>query len=73
MIKYWMYYIVGALLLFSPHLAQKIGMLMDYFSHPEYEFWTTFSMMDLFDLLLHGGIPILLFILGAKKQFAVAK
>ena len=68
-----MYYIVGALLLFSPHLAQKIGMLIDYFSYPEYEFWTTFSVMDFFDLLLHGGIPILLFILGAKKQFAASK
>ncbi len=73
MIKYWMYYIVGGLLLFHPHLAQKIGMLLDNFSHPEYEFWSTFSMMDLFDLLLHGGIPILLFILGAKKQFAASK
>ena len=73
MIKYWMYYIVGALLLLNPHLPQKIGMLMDYFSHPEYEFWTTFSVMDFFDLLLHGGIPILLLILGVRKQFAASK
>ena len=73
MIKYWMYYIVGAILLLHPHLAQKINMLMDYFSHPEYEFWTTFSAMDVFDLLLHGGLPIILIVLGIKKQRADSK
>jgi hypothetical protein len=70
MLKFWMYYIIGALLLFHPHLSQKIGMLYDYFTHPEYQFWTTFSTMDLLDLLLHTGLPILMFILGARKQFA---
>ena len=73
MIKFWMYYIVGALLLFHPHLAQKVEMLIDYFSNPEYEFWTTFSGMDIFDLVLHAGLPLLMFFLGAKKQFAASK
>ncbi len=68
-----MYYIVAAILLFHPHLAQKINMLIDYFSHPEYEFWSTFSAMDLFDLLLHGGIPIVLIALGLRKQLASSK
>jgi hypothetical protein len=73
MIKYWMYYVVGALLLFHPHLAQKFNMLIEYFSHSEYEFWTTFSAMDIFDLALHAGLPLVMFFLGAKKQFSTSK
>ena len=73
MIKYWMYYVVGALLLFHPHLAQKFNMLIDYFSHPEYKFWTTFNALDIFDLLLHAGFPLVMFFLGAKKQFSSSK
>jgi hypothetical protein len=43
-------------------------MLINYFTHPEYEFWTTFSTMDLFDLILHAGLPILLIVFGIRKQ-----
>jgi hypothetical protein len=71
--KFWWYYIIGILLLFHPHLAQKLGMLQDYFTHPEYQFWTTFSAMDILDLLLHAGLPLLLFGLGLKKQLAQRK
>jgi hypothetical protein len=45
-------------------------MLVDYITHPEYEFWTTFSTWDLFDLVLHTGIPLLLVGIGIKKQRA---
>ena len=69
--KYWMYYLIAIVVCFHPHLYQKIGMLKDYFSYPEYEFWTTFSNWDFFDLLLHAGLPVLLIILGIKKQMAV--
>ena len=68
-----MYYVVGALLLFHPHLAQKFNMLIDYFSHSEYEFWTTFSALDIFDLVLHAGLPLFMFFWGAKKQFSTSK
>jgi hypothetical protein len=71
--KYWWYYIIGVVLLFHPHLAQKLGMLKDYFTHPEYQFWTTFSAMDFFDLILHAGLPLLLFGLGLKKHFSRKK
>lgn len=66
--KYWIFYIIGIILLLHPHLYQKLGMLRDYFTHPEYEFWTTFSVMDLLDLLLHGGLPVIFFIIGIRKQ-----
>jgi hypothetical protein len=69
--KYWIYYIIGIALLFHPHLAQKIEMLIAYFSHEDYELWTTFSMMDFFDLILHAGLPLLFIILGLKKQLAL--
>ena len=66
--KYWIYYAIAALSLLHPHLSQKIEMLVNYFTHPEYEFWTTFSTMDFLDLLLHAGLPILLIIFGIRKQ-----
>jgi hypothetical protein len=68
--KYWMYYILAVIVCFHPHLAQKLGMLSDYFSNPAYEFWTTFSKWDFFDLLLHAGLPIVLIFIGIKKQKA---
>lgn len=68
--KFWWYYVIGVILLFHPHLAQKLGMFRDYFSHADYEFWTTFSTMDFLDLLLHAGLPLLLFGLGLKKQLS---
>ena len=68
--KFWMYYVIGTILLFHPHLAQKLGMLWDYFTNSDYQFWTTFSTMDFLDLLLHAGLPLLLFGLGLKKQFS---
>jgi hypothetical protein len=66
--KYWIYYILAALALLHPHLAQKLEMLFNYFSNPEYEFWTTFSTMDILDLILHAGLPFLLIIFGIRKQ-----
>lgn len=66
--KYWLYYIFAALAMLHPHLAQKMEMLIDYFSNPEYEFWTTFSTMDFLDLLLHAGLPLLLLFFGIRKQ-----
>ena len=66
--NHWILYLVGAALLFHPHLKQKLGMLWDYFSHPEYEFWTTFSGMDFFDLLLHTLLPLSFILLGIKKH-----
>jgi len=45
-------------------------MLIDYFNHPEYEFLTTFSTMDILDLIVHTGFPILLIAIGIKKQLA---
>ena len=71
--KFWWYYIIGVLLLFHPHLAQKLGMLWDYFTHPDYLFWTTFSFMDFLDLLLHAGLPLLLFVLGIRGQLKQKK
>ena len=35
---------------------------------PEYEFWTTFSMMDVFDLILHALLPLAFIFLGIRKQ-----
>jgi hypothetical protein len=69
--KYWMYYLIAIIVCFHPHFAQKIGMLSDYLSQPGYEFWTTFSTWDFFDLLLHAGLPILLVLIGIKKQKAI--
>ena len=66
--KYWIYYILAVVSLLHPHLSQKIEMLIDYFSNEDYEFWTTFSTMDFLDLLLHGGLPILLIFFGIRKQ-----
>jgi len=63
-----MYYIFAAITLLHPHLSQKLEMLVNYFTIPEYEFWTTFSTMDFLDLLLHAGLPILLVIFGIRKQ-----
>ena len=71
--KYWVYYILAALTIFHPHLAQKIEMLIDYFSNSGYEFWTTFSTMDLLDLLLHAGLPLLLIFFGIRKQMKTSK
>jgi len=68
--KYWIYYLIAIALCFHPHLAQKIGMLVDYFNNPNYEFLTTFSIWDLADLIFHAGFPILLIIIGIKKQMA---
>jgi hypothetical protein len=67
--KYWIFYIIGILLLFHPHLAQKLNMLWDYFTHPDYKFWTTFSMMDFLDLILHAGLPLLIIAFGIRQQF----
>ena len=69
--KYFILYLIAVVLCLHPHLGQKIGMLIDYFTHPEYEFLTTFSMMDIFDLILHAGLPILLITIGIKKQLAL--
>ena len=66
--SYWIFYLIGAALIFHPHLKQKLGMLGDYFSHPEYEFWTTFSVMDVLDLLLHAMLPLVFIFLGIRKQ-----
>jgi hypothetical protein len=66
--KYWIYYLIAVVICFHPHLAQKIEMLMDYFANPEFEFWTTFSTLDALDLILHAGLPILIVIIGIKKQ-----
>jgi hypothetical protein len=68
--KYWIYYLIAVALMFHPHLAQKIGMLIDYFTHPDYHFWTTFSPLDFFDLVLHAGLPLLFVIIGVKKQLS---
>jgi hypothetical protein len=69
--KYWIFYLIAFILCLHPHLSQKIGMLIDYFTHPEYEFLTTFSMMDILDLIIHAGLPILLIAIGIKKQLAL--
>lgn len=68
--KYWIYYLIAIALMFHPHLAQKIEMLIDYFTHPEYQFWTTFSAMDFLDLILHTGLPLLFILIGIRKQLA---
>jgi len=68
--KYWWYYIIAGLLLLHPHLAQKIEMLFEFFTNPDYQFWTTFSPMDFFDLILHAGLPLILIGLGIRKQLA---
>jgi len=67
--SYWIFYIIGLLLLFHPHMSQKLNMLWEYFTHPEYQFWTTFSTMDFLDLLLHVGLPVLLIVFGIRQQF----
>jgi len=67
--RYWIYYGIGLVAMFHPHLAQKFSMLLDYFIHPEYEFWSTFNKMDLFDLLLHAALPALFIGLGIRNQF----
>jgi hypothetical protein len=69
--KYWIFYLIAAVLCLHPHLGQKIQMLVDYFNHPDYEFLTTFSTMDILDLILHAGLPILLMVIGIKKQLAM--
>ncbi len=66
--KFWLYYIIASVSLLHPHLSQKMEMLADYFTHSEYEFWTTFSTMDFLDLLLHAGLPIILIFFGIRKQ-----
>lgn len=71
--KYWIYYILAGVALLHPHLAQKLEMLVNYFSHPEYQFWTTFSRMDVLDLILHAGLPILLIFFGVRKQLRTHK
>ncbi len=68
--SYWIFYLIGAALIFHPHLKQKLGMLWDYFSHPEYEFWSTFSGMDVFDLVLHAVLPAAFIFIGIRKQRA---
>ena len=66
--KYWIYYILAAVSLLHPHLSQKLEMLYNYFTIPEYEFWTTFSTFDFIDLILHASFPILLIIFGISNQ-----
>ena len=66
--RYWIFYLIGIAPVFHPHLKQKVGMLWDYFSHPAYEFRTTFSDMDFLDLLLHTLIPVVFFFLGIKNS-----
>ena len=68
--KFWVYYIIGFLFLLHPHLSQKFGMLIDYFTISEYEFWTTFSLADLLDLILHTALPLIFFIVGIRKHLA---
>ena len=69
--KYWIFYLIAFVICLHPHLGQKIGMLADYFTHSEYEFLTTFSTMDILDLIIHAGLPILLISIGIKKQLAI--
>ncbi|MBK05479.1 MAG: hypothetical protein CL920_36310 [Deltaproteobacteria bacterium] len=57
-------FIIAALFSLHPHLWQKLGMLRDYFTHPTYQFWTTFKPMDVADLAMHAGIPLLLIAWG---------
>ena len=65
--SYFLIAIAILLMLVQGHLFQKIGMLMDYFSNPDYEFFTTFSTADLLDLGLHGGIPIILLTVAIRQ------
>ena len=67
--KPWILYLIAGVMMLHPHLRQKLEMLYDYFTHPEYQFFTTFSRMDVFDLLLHGGLPLVLIGFGLKKQY----
>jgi len=71
--KPWILYLIAGAMMLHPHLYQKLEMLYNYFTHPEYQFWTTFSGMDFFDLLLHGGLPLVLIAIGVKKQFGDKK
>jgi hypothetical protein len=66
--KYWYYYIIALATLFHPHLWQKLNILMAYLKHSEFEFWTTFSVADFFDLILHAGFPLIFILLGVRKQ-----
>ena len=72
-IPYWLYYILAGISLLHPHFSQKLEMLYNYFTIPEYEFWTTFSKLDLLDLILHASFPILLIILGIREQKRLKK
>ncbi len=71
--KYWLYYLIAAVFLIHPHLSQKLEMLYNYFTIPEYEFWTTFNTMDLIDLVLHACFPVLFIIFGIRKQKRIKK
>lgn len=71
--KYWVYFIIAGAMLVHPHLWQKLQMLYDYFTHPGYEYSSTFSTMDNFDLFIHGGIPVILVLIGFKKKKDQAK
>ncbi len=71
--KIWVYYLIAAVMLLHPHFKQKVQMLYEYFTHPEYHFWTTFGMMDLFDLFLHGGVPLLIVAAALYKQIKSKK
>ncbi len=61
------FFILAIFSLMHPHLWQKMGMLWTYLTHSNYTFWTTFSKMDILDLLLHAGMPIVFFWLGWRK------
>ena len=72
-LTYWIYYILAVVFLLHPHLPQKLEMLYNYITIPEYEFWTTFSKMDLLDLILHSVFPVLLIIFGIREQKKLKK
>lgn len=58
--------ILAVVTLFHPHLRQKVDMLYDYFTHENYQFWTTFKPIDVVDLVMHSAMPIVFLWLGMK-------
>ena len=71
--KYWWYYVIGAILFFHPHLAEQLGKLYDYLTSPESRPLVTLDKSDLLDLILHAGLPTVLIILGLRKHLKQQK
>ena len=67
--KFWWYYIIGAILFFHPHLAEQISMLYEQMTGTGTGPWYALDKTDLLDLILHAGLPTVLIILGLRKQF----